>query len=55
MLVRERMRTGRGWGRTLEDVATLAWCHPSGFVQQFRRKLKVMSSRDGTRERPQAR
>ena len=35
MQLRERVRTGRGWGRTLEDVATLAWCHPSGFVQQF--------------------
>jgi glycosyltransferase involved in cell wall biosynthesis len=55
MQVRERMRTGRGWGRTLGDVATLAWCHPSGFVQQFRRKLEVMSNRDGTSERPQAR
>ena len=30
MQLRERVRTGRGWGRTLEDVATLAWCHPRG-------------------------
>ena len=55
MQLRERVRTGRGWGRTLEDVATLAWCHPSGFVEQFRRKLEVMSSRDGTSEPPPAR
>ena len=55
MQVRQRMRTGRGWGRTLEDVATLAWCHPSGFVEQFRRKLEVMSNRDGTSEPPAAR
>ena len=55
MQVRERVRTGRGWGRTLEDIATLAWCHPSGFVEQFRRKLEVMSSRDGTSEPPHAR
>jgi glycosyltransferase involved in cell wall biosynthesis len=55
MQVRQRIRTGRGWRRTLEDVATLAWCHPSGFVEQLRRKLEVMSNRDGTREPPPAR
>ena len=55
MQVRHRIRTGRGWRRTLEDVATLAWCHPSGFIEQFRRKLEVIANRDGTSEPPPAR
>lgn len=39
--LRARVRTGRGWGRTLEDVATLAWCHPGGLIEHLRRKLEV--------------
>jgi hypothetical protein len=49
--LRARVRTGRGWTRTLEDVATLAWCHPGGLVEHLRRKLAVTWGKRDTNER----
>jgi glycosyltransferase involved in cell wall biosynthesis len=51
--LRARVRTGRGWARTLEDVATLAWYHPGGLAEHLRRKLEVTwGRRDPNEQRP---
>jgi Glycosyl transferase family 2 len=51
--LRERVRTRRGWARSLEDVATLAWCHPGGLVEHLRRKVGVTwGKRDTNGRRP---
>ena len=39
--VRQRVRTGAGWRRSMEDVATLAWCHPAGLAEHAARKLRL--------------
>ena len=44
--VRERVRTGRGWMRTLEDLATLACWHPAGLLAHGRRKLALVGRRE---------
>ena len=53
--LRARVRTGGGWLRTFEDVATLAWCHPAGLFGHLRRKLEVLSSGDEMNEGPPSR
>jgi glycosyltransferase involved in cell wall biosynthesis len=40
--LRARVKTGRGWMRTMEDLATLAWWHPSGLLLHGRRKLALV-------------
>ena len=39
--VRRRVRSGAGWRRSMEDVATLAWCHPAGLAEHAARKLRL--------------
>jgi glycosyltransferase involved in cell wall biosynthesis len=43
--IRDRIRTRRGWLRTIEDLATLAWWHPAGLIEHGRRKIQVARSR----------
>jgi glycosyltransferase involved in cell wall biosynthesis len=39
--MRRRVRSGAGWRRSMEDVATLAWCHPAGLAEHAARKLRL--------------
>ena len=50
--LRLRVRSGAGWWRSMEDVATLAWCHPAGLAEHAARKVRLWHHRrrsDGTR------